>query len=325
MYNSSKVLEVLNLAVQYYTLQGIVRAVDNVSLNVGLGESLAIVGESGSGKSTLAFSIMRLLPENSSITSGRILLYPEEIDLIKLPEEGMRKIRGRRIGMVFQDPMTFLNPVMRVGDQITEAIMYHQKCTLSEAKRRAVELLEKLRIPDASNVVSRYPHQLSGGMKQRVIIAIAVSCNPQLLIADEPTTALDVTVQAEVLELLRNLIREYNMSLMLVTHDLGIVAEICDKVAIMYAGKIVEIADVYTLYKNPRHPYTIGLLDSVPTIHRPRKEVTGIKGSPPNLVNPPPGCRFHPRCSHVFDKCRVHEPPLVEIGENNYVACWLVG
>lgn len=301
------------------------RAVDNVSFDVGIGESLAIVGESGSGKSTLAFSIMRLLPENSRITDGKVLLYPEGVDLTKLPEEEMRKIRGRRIGMVFQDPMTFLNPVVKVGDQITEAIIYHQKCSPSEARKRAVELLERLRIPDASNVMLRYPHQLSGGMKQRVIIAIAISCNPQLLIADEPTTALDVTVQAEVLELLKSLIQEYNMSLILVTHDLGIVAEICDRVAIMYAGKIMEIADVCSLYKNPRHPYSIGLLNAVPKIHGSRSEITGIKGSPPNLINPPSGCRFHPRCPYVFDKCKVYEPPLIEIGKNNYVACWLVG
>ncbi len=325
MFSSSKILEVSNLYVQYLTLQGIVKAVDGVSFSVGWGESFAIVGESGSGKSTLAFSVIRLLPENSRIVNGKILLYPENIDLVKLPEEEMRKIRGRRIGMIFQDPMTFLNPVMRIGDQIAEAIIYHQKCSPTEAKRKAVKLLEKLRIPDASDVVNRYPHQLSGGMKQRVVIAMAISCNPQLLIADEPTTALDVTVQAEVLELLKNLINEYNMSLILVTHDLGIVAEICDRVAIMYAGKIMEIGDVYRLYKNPKHPYTIGLLNAVPTIYKSKNEIAGIKGSPPNLINPPIGCRFHPRCPYVFDKCKIYEPPLIEISKSNYVACWLVG
>jgi len=322
--NNLKILEISNLRTYYYTSRGIVKAVDGVTLDLKKSESLAIVGESGSGKSTLAFSIMRLLPDNAQIVDGSIWLYPEKIDLVRLSNDEMRKVRGRRIGMVFQDPMTFLNPVMKVGDQIAEAIMYHQGCTQKEARKKAVELLEKLRIPDASNVALRYPHQLSGGMKQRVIIAIAVSCNPEILIADEPTTALDVTVQAEVLELLRRLIHESGMSLILVTHDLGIVAEICDRIAIMYAGKIVEIAETYSLYKSPKHPYTIGLLKAVPTIHKASSEVGGIKGNPPDLMNPPIGCRFNPRCPYVFEKCVSEEPPLIQVSNDRAVACWLM-
>ncbi|MGB9778171.1 MAG: ABC transporter ATP-binding protein [Candidatus Bathyarchaeales archaeon] len=315
-------LEISNLVVHYFTSDGVVRAVDGVTINVKEKEALGIVGESGSGKSTLAYSIVRLLPENGRILNGNIWLYPDKIDLARMSENEIRKIRGCKIGMVFQDPMTFLNPVMKIGDQIAEPIIYHQKCSTSEAKKKAVELLEKLKIPEAAVVASNYPHQLSGGMKQRVMIAIAISCNPRLLIADEPTTALDVTVQAEVLELLKKLQRELNMSLILVTHDLGVVAEVCDRVAIMYAGKIAEISDIYTLYKNPKHPYTIGLLGATPTIQE-SKNIAIIKGGVPNLINPPLGCRFHPRCLHATKKCEVEEPPLIEVDKGNYVACWL--
>ncbi|MCX8193027.1 MAG: ABC transporter ATP-binding protein [Nitrososphaeria archaeon] len=319
-----KLIEISSLIINYITSQGFVKAVDNVSLEIRKGEALAIVGESGSGKSTLALSIPRLLPENARILNGNIWLYPEKIDLTKIPEKELRRIRGRRIGMVFQDPMTYLNPVMKVGDQIAETIVHHQRSSIKEAKEKALELLEKLRIPDAINVASRYPHQLSGGMKQRIMIAIAISCNPELLIADEPTTALDVTVQAEVLELLKNLIQELKTALILVTHDLGIVAEICDKIAIMYAGKLVELADVYSLYKDPKHPYTTGLLNAVPTIKEARTKISVIKGSIPDLINPPSGCRFHPRCPYTFEKCKIEEPPLINFNENRYVACWLV-
>lgn len=316
-------LEISNLAVHYFTSDGVVKAVDGVTIHVGEKEALAIVGESGSGKSTLAYSIIRLLPENGRILNGNIWLYPDKLDLARMPENEIRKIRGRRISMIFQDPMTFLNPVMKVGDQIAEPILYHQKCSISEAKKKAVELLHKLKIPDASVVATHYPHQLSGGMKQRVMIAIAISCNPQLLIADEPTTALDVTVQAEVLELLKKLQRELNMSLILVTHDLGVVAEICDRVAIMYAGKVAEVSDIYTLYKDPKHPYTIGLLGATPTIQESEKKIATIKGSVPNLINPPPGCRFHPRCLYATKKCEAEEPPLINIDGDRYIACWL--
>ncbi|MEM4613558.1 MAG: ABC transporter ATP-binding protein [Ignisphaera sp.] len=319
-----KLIEISNLIVYYNTSQGLVKAVDNVSLEISRGEALAIVGESGSGKTTLALSIPRLLPDNARILGGSIWLYPEKVDLTKLSEKELRRIRGRRIGVVFQDPMTYLNPVMKVGDQIAESIVYHQNCSLKEAKEKVLELLKKLKIPDAENVASRYPHQLSGGMKQRVMISIAISCNPELLIADEPTTALDVTVQAEVLELLRNLIQELKIALILVTHDLGIVAETCDKVAIMYAGKIVELADVYNLYRDPKHPYTVGLLDAVPTIKESESKISIIGGSIPDLINPPPGCRFHPRCPYMFEKCRQEEPPLVNFDKNRYVACWLM-
>lgn len=317
------ILEITNLVVNYLTSEGVVRAVDDITLNVKEKEALAIVGESGSGKTTLAFSIMRLLPGNALILNGSIWLYPEKLDLARIPEHEMRNIRGRKIGMIFQDPMTFLNPVMKIGDQIVESIVYHQKCSVDEAKDKAINLLEKLKIPDAASVVSYYPHQLSGGMKQRAIIAIAISCNPQLLIADEPTTALDVTVQAEVLELLKRLQMELGMSLMLVTHDLGVVAEVCDRVAIMYAGKVVEVSDIYGLYKDPKHPYTVGLLGAMPTIHESSKRIAVIKGGVPSLINPPTGCRFHPRCSYTTKKCEVEEPPLISIGEKRFVACWL--
>lgn len=318
-----KLIEISNLVVYYYTSQGLVKAVDNVSLDVKKGEALAIVGESGSGKSTLALSIPKLLPENARILDGRIWLYPEKIDLTKLSEKDLRKIRGCRIGMIFQDPMTYLNPVMKVGNQIAESIIHHQRCSSKEAKMKSIELLKKLKVPDAENVASRYPHQLSGGMKQRVMISIAISCNPELIIADEPTTALDVTVQAEVLELLKNLIQELKTALILVTHDLGIVAEVCNKVAIMYAGKIVELADVYSLYKDPKHPYTSGLLNAIPTIKESKTRITIMRGSIPDLINPPSGCRFHPRCPYAFEKCLREEPPLMNFNENRYVACWL--
>ncbi|MEM3397835.1 MAG: ABC transporter ATP-binding protein [Nitrososphaerota archaeon] len=319
-----KLLEISNLVVYYSTLQGLVKAVDNISLEVNRGEAVAIVGESGSGKTTLALSIPRLLPDNARILSGSIQLHPEKIDLTKLSEKELRKIRGGRIGMIFQDPMTYLNPVMKVGDQIAESIVHHQNCSLKEARKKSIELLEKLKVSDAENVASRYPHQLSGGMKQRVMISIAISCNPELLIADEPTTALDVTVQAEVLELLKNLIRELRTALILVTHDLGIVAETCDRVAIMYAGKIVELADIYSLYKDPKHPYTIGLLNAVPTIKESQSRIHIMTGSIPDLTNPPPGCRFHPRCPYIFEKCMREEPPLINFNKNRYVACWLM-
>jgi len=318
------ILEINNLKTYYFATEGVVKAVDDVTLYIKNKEALAVVGESGSGKSTLAYSIVKLLPENGRILNGNIWLYPDKIDLVRLSENEIRKIRGNRIGVIFQDPMTFLNPVMKVGDQIAEALIFHKKCSQSEAKRKAIELLEKLKIPDASAVASQYPHQLSGGMKQRVMIAIAISCNPQLLIADEPTTALDVTIQAQVLELLKDLQLKLGMSLILVTHDLGVVAKVCDRVAIMYAGKIVEIGDIYSLYKKPIHPYTKGLLQATPTIQEPGKKIMAIGGSVPNLINPPSGCRFHPRCPYATEKCKMKEPPFVNVDKERYVSCWLI-
>jgi len=317
------VLEIRDLVVQYETLGGSVKAVDGVSLSLEKGEALAIVGESGCGKTTLAFSIVRLLPKNARIVKGSIVLKPDGIDLVKISHSEMQKIRGRRIGMVFQDPMTFLNPAIKIGNQIAEGLVWHYGVSWEEARKQAVNLLEKLKIPDPVNVASRYPHQLSGGMKQRVMIAIAISCKPDLLIADEPTTALDVTVQAEVLELIKSLIKDMGMSLILITHDLGIVAEICDKVAIMYAGKIVEMADVYSLYKNPLHPYTSGLLSAAASIAGSSEKVSSIPGTTPSLINPPSGCRFHPRCPYMFEKCTTLEPSLLSVGGTRQVACWL--
>ncbi len=320
--SSENLLEILNLRVYYFTFDGVVKAVDNVSLAIRKGESLALVGESGCGKSTLGLSIMRLVPRPGRIVDGKIVLHPDMIDLVSAPESEIRRIRGKRIGMVFQDPMTYLNPVMKIGDQIAEGIMQHERCSREEARKRAIELLAKVRIPDPATIASYYPHQLSGGMRQRVVIAIAISCNPELLIADEPTSALDVTVQAQILDLIKELQEELNSSLLLITHDLGIVAETCDRVAVMYAGKIVEEADVYDLFREPKHPYSEGLLRAAQSIESGSREIVTIEGSVPDLLNPPPGCRFHPRCKYAMEKCKIECPPMIDLG-NRRVACWL--
>jgi oligopeptide/dipeptide ABC transporter ATP-binding protein len=318
-------LEVLDLNTHFHTLRGTVRAVDGVSLAIQKGEALGLVGESGCGKTMTAFSIMGLVPSPGKIVGGEIWFSHDNSrkDLTKIPEEEMRKVRGGKISMVFQDPMTYLNPVMRICDQIAEAIVLHQKVPRNEARRRAIELLEKVRIPIPSTIAQYYPHELSGGMRQRALIATAISCNPDLLIADEPTTALDVTVQAQVLELIKQLKREMNMALMLITHDLGIVADTCDRVCVMYAGRIVEEGDVYEIYREPRHPYTIGLLKSTLSIDEFKETLVTIEGTVPDLTNLPPGCRFRPRCSEVTDRCRETAPPMVEVKKGHKVSCWL--
>jgi len=317
-------LEILNLKTHFYTSRGAVRAVDGVNLAVRKGEAVGLVGESGCGKTMTAFSVMRLVPSPGKIIGGEIWFSDgsSRRNLAKIPEEEMRDVRGGKIAMVFQDPMTYLNPVMRIYGQIAEAIVLHQKVSRDEARKKAIELLAKVRIPAPLTVAQYYPHELSGGMRQRALIAMAISCNPELLIADEPTTALDVTVQAQVLELIKQLKREMNMALMLITHDLGIVADTCDRVCVMYAGEIVEEGDVYEIYRDPKHPYTMGLLKSTLSIDEFKENLVTIEGVVPDLTNPPQGCRFHPRCSNVSDRCREATPPTVEVGKNARVSCW---
>ena len=297
---------------------------DGVSLGIQKGEALGLVGESGCGKTMTAFSIMGLVPSPGKIVGGEIWFNYDDSrkDLTKTSVEEMRKVRGGKISMVFQDPMTYLNPVMKICDQISEAIVLHQEVPRNEARRKAVEILEKVRIPIPSTVAQYYPHELSGGMRQRALIAMAISCNPDLLIADEPTTALDVTVQAQVLELIKQLKNEMNMALMLITHDLGIVADTCDRVCVMYAGRIVEEGNVYEIYREPQHPYTMGLLTSTLSIDEFKETLVTIEGTVPDLTNLPPGCRFRPRCSQISDRCRETTPPMVEVKKGHKVSCW---
>ncbi len=313
-------LEVENLRVYYETRKGVVKAVDGISFSVEKGESLGIAGESGCGKSTLGFSLLKLVPEPGKIVGGKIIF--EGIDITKLSEDEVRRnYRWKKVSMVFQGAMNALNPVRTIGEQIVETIIMHDKSyTLEKAWKRAGDLLELVGI-DRERVKS-YPHELSGGMKQRVVIAMALALNPKLLIADEPTTALDVVVQAQIMNLLKRLKKELGMSLILISHDLSIIAEIADKVAIMYAGKIVELGRAEDIFLNPKHPYTSGLISSVPKL-RGEKRLTWIPGQPPDLISPPPGCRFHPRCPECMDRCRREEPPMIEIEPGHYVACWL--
>ena len=317
-------LEILDLSTQFHTSRGVVRAVDGVDLAIGKGEAVGLVGESGCGKTMTAFSVMRLVPSPGKIIGGEVWLDYDDSrrDLTRLPEEEMRRVRGGKISMVFQDPMTYLNPVMKICDQIAEVIVLHQGLPRAEARKKAIELLEKVRIPIPSTVAQYYPHELSGGMRQRALIAMAISCNPELLIADEPTTALDVTVQAQVLELIRQLKREMRMALLLITHDLGIVADTCDKVCVMYAGRIVEEGGVYETYGQPKHPYTQGLLKSTLSIDEFKENLVTIEGTVPDLTNLPRGCSFSPRCPHVSAHCRETRPQLIELSEGAKVACW---
>ncbi|PLC61781.1 dipeptide/oligopeptide/nickel ABC transporter ATP-binding protein [Thermoproteus sp. CP80] len=311
-------LEVKGLKIYYFTLRGVVKAVDNVSFTLEKGESLAIVGESGSGKSTLGYGLIRLVPPPGRIVEGEIIL--DGTDLTKLPESRIRReIRWKRISMVFQGALNALNPVKRVGDQIVDAILAHESVTKKEALQRAMELLKAVGIDPRR--VNNYPHEFSGGMKQRVVIAMALALNPDIVIADEPTTALDVVVQAQILNLLKKLKQERKMSIILITHDLSLVAELADKVAIMYGGKLVEIGSSDDIYTDPKHPYTKGLMASIPRLGG-KKELYWIPGNPPDLRSPPPGCRFHPRCPYAMDICRVKEPPYYNIKDVS-VACWL--
>lgn len=317
---------------------GVVRAVDGVDLDVYENEALGLVGETGCGKSVTSLSILRLIDYPGKIVGGEIWFRDQ--DLLKISDEEMRKIRGSQISAVFQDPTTHLNPVLTIGDQISEAITAHQagskrgirkvrigrrsKSSLKEdVTKRAIELLRWVRMPDPEGIVDRYPHELSGGMKQRVMIAIALASNPKLIIADEATSNLDVTIQDQVLRLIDGLKKQLGLSFLVITHNLGVVAEICDKVAVMYTGKVVEYADIITLFDNPRHPYTIGLLESTPKPHINTEMLRTIPGSLPNPIYPPPGCRFHPRCVYAEEACKREEPKPIDVGDGHLVACHL--
>lgn len=318
-------LQVKDLRTHFYTEAGIVKAVDGVNLEINKGETLGVVGESGSGKSITAMSIMRLIPvPPGKIVSGEVIFSGK--DLIKATESEMMKIRGNEIAMIFQDPMTSLNPVLTVGEQIMEAIILHQKTGRSEAKKKAIEMLKKVGIPEAESRVKNYPHQFSGGMRQRVMIAMALSCNPKLLIADEPTTALDVTIQAQILDLMNNLKKDFGTAIMMITHDLGVVAELCQKVLVMYAGNTVEYTNAEALFAAPKHPYTWGLLGSLPKLDESRKQrLEPIEGQPPDLRRLPQGCNFAPRCKHKKPICEQQKPSLQEIEPGHFVSCFLYG
>lgn len=313
-------LQVDNLRTYFHTPVGVVKAVDDVSFRVHRGEALAVVGESGCGKTVTALSVMRLVPDPpGKIEGGRIIF--EGQDLLGLSEREIRRIRGNRIGMIFQDPMTSLNPVFRVGDQIREAVQLHLGLSRKEAKERAVQLMEMAEIPQARERYRMYPHEFSGGMRQRAMIAMALSCQPKLLIADEPSTALDVTIQAQIMELIGRLRQEIDLAVMLITHDLGVVAGVAETVLVMYAGKVVEYADVDSVYYRSRHPYAWSLMRSVPRLDEKKERLMTIGGSPPSLINLPPGCSFSPRCPFARDICRREEPPLVEVEKGHLSAC----
>ena len=375
----AKLLEIVDLVTNFYTYEGVVKALNKVSLVVDHGSTFGLVGESGCGKSVTVRSIMRIIQEPGRIEGGKVIIYLDEnhrldgIDLLEQSETYMESLRGDRISMIFQEPNAALNPTMSIGEQVSESFLIHQKREMSaeilarlaksrtpfkrllqalyqiaadnpgdirlrildrlplfklwqkrfikEAHRRSIEIIDKLGIPNAAQVVNQYPHNLSGGMKQRIVIAIALACNPTLLIADEATSNLDVTIQAQILDLLRRLKEEVISSILLITHDLGVVAETCDRVGVMYAGNLCEVADVEGLFENPLHPYTRALLDAVPKLTM-EEELKSIEGNVPNLVTPPPGCRFHPRCPHTMAVCRKEFPEMKEIKKNHLVACY---
>ena len=328
--NDEILLKVENLTVEFSTDEGTIRAVDEVSLKIFKGKTIGVVGESGCGKSVTALSIMRLIASPPGKYANGQIEY-EGRDLLKISESQMRELRGNRISMIFQEPMTSLNPVFTVGDQIAEAIRLHQKLNRKDALVKAVEMLELVGIPSPEERVKSYPHQLSGGMRQRVMIAMALSCKPDLLIADEPTTALDVTIQAQIMELISKLQKDLGMSVMLITHDLGVVAETCDFVFVMYAGRVVEQSSVYNIFKSARHPYTFGLLRSVPGVESESEAERGVDGKPrlrtipglvPNLLHLKGGCRFYDRCSRSISKCSQSEPELEMIAEDHYIRCY---
>ncbi|MEA4884558.1 MAG: ABC transporter ATP-binding protein [Clostridia bacterium] len=314
-------LEVRNLKTCFYTEDGVVPAIEDVSFSLGEGETVGIVGESGSGKSVTALSVMRLIPNPPGrIENGEIIFKGENLLAKRMNE--MRRIRGNDIAMIFQEPMTSLNPVLTVGEQIMEAIALHQQLGRQDARDKTIRMLRSVGIPSPERRVDDYPHQMSGGMRQRVMIAMALSCNPELLIADEPTTALDVTVQAQILELIMALKNDLGASVMLITHDLGVVAETADRVIVMYAGKVMENAGVKELFRRPAHPYTMGLLGSIPKLNEDRARLQSIDGVVPSPFNMPKGCRFHPRCSSAMDVCRNEEPGFTSIADGHNVRCW---
>jgi peptide/nickel transport system ATP-binding protein len=316
-------LEIRDLSTGFITESGIVKAVDGVSLTIEKGQTVCVVGESGSGKSVTSLTVMRLSDYNGGqVLGGEILFHGE--DLLKKSQDEMRKIRGRKIAMIFQEPMNALNPVFTVGDQIAEVVRLHEKVSKEAAWARAVEMLRMVGIPEPEIRARQYPHELSGGMCQRVVIAMALVCRPELVIADEPTTALDVTVQAQILDLLRDLQKELNTAILLITHDMGVAAEMADRIAVMYAGALVEEGTVEQIFSRPHHPYTIGLLQSIPGLEGERgTELYTIRGSIPNLSRLPSGCRFHPRCPFATERCRQEAPPLRDLGDGRRSACWL--
>jgi peptide/nickel transport system ATP-binding protein len=321
LHGTRSLLEVTGLRTHFASERGEVRAVDGVDLRLEKGRTLGIVGESGCGKSVTALSIMGLIPQPPGRIAGGEVLFDGE-DLLKLPPARLRDLRGHKLAMIFQEPMTSLNPAFQVGDQISEVLLRHRKVSNSEAQKQAVDMLRRVRIPSPERRALEYPHQLSGGMRQRVMIAMALACNPQLLIADEPTTALDVTIQAQILELMRALRAELGTAIILITHDLGVVAELADEVIVMYAGQVIERCDVRRLFAEPQHPYTIGLLGSIPRLHLEQQRLTAIEGMVPDAAAFPQGCRFHPRCPFAVAKCRTELPPLLEIHDGHLAACW---
>ncbi|WP_341282656.1 ABC transporter ATP-binding protein [Paenibacillus sp. FSL H8-0537] len=312
-------LEVKNLHTSFKTDKGVIPSVNGVSFSVEEGETLAIVGESGCGKSVTSLSIMGLIASPGSITGGEIALQGR--DLVKLSRKELRKLRGNEMSMIFQEPMTSLNPVFTIGNQLSEVFRVHQGSSKAEARQKSVDMLERVGIANASKLVRQFPHQLSGGMRQRVMIAMALACEPKLLIADEPTTALDVTIQAQILDLISTLSKKQQTGVILITHDLGIVAEMADRVVVMYAGEVVEEASVIDLFAAPKHPYTVGLLGSLPRMDEHREQLASIPGMVPNLLDMPSGCPFHPRCSYAGSECTVIKPELERVGNGHYARC----
>ena len=318
------VLGIKNLKTYFFTRRGVVPAVDGVDMRIGKGQVIGVVGESGCGKSMTAMSIVRLLSYPGKIVEGEILL--EGQDLAQASEKRMREIRGNDISVIFQEPMTSLNPVLTVGKQVREAVLLHQKVSKKEARERVIEMFRQVGIPEPEERYRSYPHQLSGGLRQRVMIAMAMICNPKLLLADEPTTALDVTIEAQILHLMKQLQEKRGTAILLITHNLGVVAEICDYVYVMYAGKVVEQADVFTLFREPLHPYTSGLIRSIPKVHEQEgggQRLYTIKGMVPNLLHMPEGCAFCPRCEHATERCRLEKPELYDRGDGHRVRCFL--
>lgn len=316
------ILEIKDLHTYFYTDNGVVKAVDGVDINLKEGSTLGVVGESGSGKSVTALSVMSLLEgTQGEIVQGEILLDGK--DIINISDAEKRKLKGREIAMIFQEPMTSLNPVLKIGDQIMEGMLLNTDVTKEQAKKKTIELLEQIGIPRANQIINEYPFQLSGGMRQRIMIAMALVCDPKILIADEPTTALDVTIQAQILELIIELKKALGMSILFITHDLGVVAEICDEVVVMYCGRVVESGDVYTIFDNPKHPYTKGLIKSIPNLGEEVERLDSIPGNVPNPRYMPKGCKFEPRCSYAMDICRQEEPELFGYEDGHKSRCWL--
>lgn len=320
----STLLEVENLQTEFHTAEGVVKAVNGISYSLNQNEILGIVGESGSGKSVSVLSLLQLLPQPPAHIKDGTAVFAGR-DLLKMPKQEIQAVRGNQISVIFQDPMTSLNPVLKIGKQIGEALQLHVGLNKEQARQRAIELLNHVGIPMAEQRVDQYPHQLSGGMRQRVMIAMGLSCNPRLLIADEPTTALDVTIQAQIIELIRKLQKETGMAVIWITHDLGVVAGLADNVIVMYSGYMVEYAPVDDLFEDPRHPYTLGLLTSLPDVAEDAaSELNVVRGTPPDLTDLPSGCPFAPRCDYVIDKCRTENPPLMTMGKANHLAaCWV--